>query len=133
MEAIMGLAAAIRQWRSSWAHAYELDPLDKYQREALARDIGLSQDVLAALVTQGPQAAAELPRLMYALGLAPERTADKYPAVMRDMSTVCSGCELKRRCRNDIDRGLAPVVQRYCPNTQTIKALHRERYELVLP
>jgi hypothetical protein len=133
MEATMGLAAAIRRWRLSWGRAYELNPLSQDQREALARDIGLSHVALKVLMAQGPEAAAELPRLMYALGLAPERTADKYPAVMRDMSTVCSGCKLKRRCRNDIDCGLAPVVQRYCPNTQTIKALHRERYELVLP
>ena len=129
----MGLAAVIRRWRLSWAHAHELNSLNRDQREALARDIGLSRDALEALTAQGPEAAAEFPRLLHALGLAPESTENTYPAVFRDMTVVCSGCKLKHRCQNDIDCGLAPVVQHYCPNTQTIKALYRERYELILP
>ena len=133
MEAIMGLASTIRQWQSRWARANEFAALEQDQREAMARDTGLSDDVLGSLMVQGPEAAAELPRLMRALGLNPERTERIHPTVMRDMSIVCSGCELKRLCRNDIDCGWAPVVQRYCPNTHTIKALHRERYELTLP
>ncbi len=129
----MGLAAAIRKWHSRWGQTYELGCLGRDQREALARDIGLSQDALEALVARGPEAAAELPLLMYALGLSPKSTKDTHPAVMRDMTVVCSGCKLKRRCQYDIDCGFAPVVLRYCPNTSTIKALHRERYELTVP
>ena len=129
----MGLAAAIRKWRSRWVQTYELGGLGRDQREALARDIGVSQDALEALVARGPGAAAELPRLMRALGLAPENTENIHSTVMRDMTVVCSGCKLKHRCQNDIDCGLAPVVLRYCPNTSTIKALHRDRYELTLP
>jgi hypothetical protein len=122
MEATMGLAATIRQWQSSWARTNEFAALEQDQREALARDTGLSEDVLGKLMAQGPEAAAELPLLMRTLGLAPEMTERMHPAVMRDMSIVCSGCTHKRRCRNDIDCGWAPVVQRYCPNTHTIKA-----------
>ena len=129
----MGLAAAIRKWRSRWMQTYELSCLGQDQREALARDIGLSPDALEALVARGPGAAAELPRLMHDLGLAPESTENTHPTVMRDMIVVCSGCLSKGRCRNDIDCGWAPVVLRYCPNTSSIKALHRERYELILP
>ena len=129
----MGLAATIRQWQSSWARTNEFAALEQDQREALARDTGLSEDVLGKLMAQGPEAAAELPLLMRTLSLAPEMTERMHPAVMRDMSIVCSGCTHKRRCRNDIVCRWAPVVQRYCPNTHTIKALHRERYESVLP
>jgi hypothetical protein len=129
----MSLAAAMRRWQSRWARAKEFTSLEEDQREALARDTGLSEDVLRKLIAQGPEAAAELPLLMRALGLATEMTERMHPAVMRDMSIVCSGCTHKRRCRNDIACGWAPVVQRYCPNTHTIKALHRERYESVLP
>jgi hypothetical protein len=129
----MGLAATIRKWHSRWGQTCELGCLGRDQREALARDIGLSQDALEALVARGPEGAAELPLLMRALGLSPGSTKDAHPAVMRDMTVVCSGCKLKHRCQNDIDCGLAPVVLRYCPNTSTIKALHRDRYELTLP
>lgn len=132
MGATMGLAA-IRQWYSRWVQTYELGYLGRDQREALARDIGLSQDALEILIAQGPEAATELPLLMRALGLVPEGTKDTHPAVMRDMTIVCSGCLSKARCSNDIDCGWAPVVLRYCPNTSSIKALHRERYELTLP
>jgi hypothetical protein len=133
MEVAMELAAAIRRWHSGWVQAYEVDSLGRDQREALARDIVVSEDVLTKLLSQGPEAAAELQRLMRALGFAPETTQRIHPAVMRDMSIVCSACKFKRRCRKDIESGLAPVAQRYCPNTHTIKALHRERYELALP
>ncbi len=58
----MGLAAAIRRWHSNWRQAHELASLPGDQLEALARDVGLSQDALEALIAQGPEAAAELPR-----------------------------------------------------------------------
>ena len=129
----MGLVAAIRRWRSIRARTDEFGSLGRDQQEALARDVGLPVDTLGALMARGPESAAELPRLMQALDLAPERTEEIHPAVIRDMRAVCSGCKSKSRCRSDIACGWAPVVLRYCPNTSTIKALHRERYELALP
>jgi len=129
----MEVAAVIKGWHSSWVQAHELGRLNQDQREALARDVGLLQDELEALIAQGPEAAAELPRLLRALGLSSQGAEDLHPAVARNLSVVCSSCKFKGRCRNDIDCGWAPVVLRYCPNTSTIKALHRDRYELTLP
>jgi hypothetical protein len=59
----MGLVATIRQWQSIWARAHELEALVPDQREALARDIGVPEDVVVRLVARGPQAGANGPRL----------------------------------------------------------------------
>jgi len=127
----MGLMTTITHWCSGRKAGRELTSLDADALGALARDVGLSPDQLTRLTERGARAGAELPRLLDAVGLAPERIGRTHPDVMRDMSIVCSGCEAARRCRRDLDRGWAPVVQRYCPNTETIKALQAERCHVV--
>ena len=124
----MGLAATIRQWGSNWTRADELDALGPDQREALARDIGVPEDVLIRLVARGPQAGAELPRLMQALSLDPEEIRHERAALMRDMSVTCSECAAVARCRRDLDRGQASLTYRgYCPNAETLRELQGER------
>jgi hypothetical protein len=46
----MGLGMAIKRWQSNWMRAQELDSLDQDQRAALARDIGISAEMLPILV-----------------------------------------------------------------------------------
>ena len=46
----MSLGAAIKRWQSNWMRAQELDSRDQDQRDALARDIGVSTDMLPVLV-----------------------------------------------------------------------------------
>ncbi len=125
----MGLMTLISNWRSDRKAGQELTSLETDELGALARDVGLSPDQLIRLTGRG--ARKELPRLLDAVGLAPERIGRAHPDVMRDMSIVCSGCAVARRCRRDLDRGWVPVVQRYCPNTETIKALQAERCHVV--
>jgi len=127
----MGLMTTISHWRSGRKAGHELTSLDADGLAALARDVGLSPDQLTRLTARGAKAGEGLPRLLDAVGLAPERVGRTHPDVMRDMSIVCSGCEAARRCRRDLDRGWTPVVQRYCPNTETIKALQAERCHVV--
>ena len=129
----MSWMTTLANWRSARVARRELTLLDAGELRALARDVAVSADQLTGLTGHGAKGNDELPRLMRALGLTPERTERIHADVMRDMSIICSGCKFKRRCRHDIDCGWAPVVQHYCPNTHTIKALYRERYELVLP
>ena len=125
----MGLMTTITHWRSGRKAGRELTSLDADELGALARDVGLSPDQLTRLTVRGPR--EELPRLLDAIGLAAERIGRTHPDVMRDMSVVCSGCVSARRCRRDLDRGWLPVVQRYCPNSETIKALQSERCHVV--
>ena len=124
----MGLGATIREWQASWAQAHELDALDKDQRDALARDIGISADMLPVLVARGANAAAELPRLMEALSLDPEPVRQIHAALMRDMSLTCSGCTTAVRCRDDLAHGQAPAhFSEYCPNAETLQELQGKR------
>ena len=125
----MGLGSTIRQWRANWAQAHELDALDRDQRDALARDIGVAAEMLPALAARGPDAAAELQRLMEALSLDPEQVRKIHAALMRDMSVTCSGCTTAVRCRDDLDRGRAwDHYTKYCPNAETLQELDCERF-----
>jgi hypothetical protein len=124
----MGLVATMRQWRSNRTLAHELDALGPDQREALARDIGVPEDVVVRLVARGAQAGAELPRLMGVLALDPERIRHERAALMRDMSVTCSECAAVARCRRDLGRGQASLTYRgYCPNAETLRELRGER------
>jgi uncharacterized protein YjiS (DUF1127 family) len=131
MEVPMNLMTTITHWRSSRKAGRELTSLDVDGLGALARDVGLSPDQLTRLTVRGAGSDEELARLLQAVGLVPERIGRTHPDVMRDMSIVCSGCAAARRCQRDLDRGWAPVVQGYCPNSETIKALQAERCRVV--
>jgi hypothetical protein len=126
MEVTMSLGAAIKRWQSNWMRAQELDSRDQDQRDALARDIGVSTDMLPVLVARGPEA-AELPRLMNALSLDSDRIRHIHATLMRDMSLTCSGCTAAVRCRNDLDQGQARAhYGEYCPNAETLEELQDE-------
>lgn len=92
--------------------------------------VALSPEQLTRFARPGAGGGEELLRLLRLGGLVPERIERTRPQVMREMCSVCSGCEAVRRCRRDLDRGWAPVVQRYC-HTETIKALQAERCRAV--
>jgi uncharacterized protein YjiS (DUF1127 family) len=127
MEVTMGLATAIKRWQSNRMLAQELDSLDQDQREALARDIGVSTDMLPVLIARGPEAAAELPRLMHALSLDTDRIRHIHATLMRDMSLTCSGCTAAVRCRHDLDQGQARAhYGECCPNAEILQKLQEE-------
>ena len=120
----MDLMTTIRRWRAKRKAGEVLAYFDADELQALARDVGLSPEQLTRFARPG--GGEELSRLLRFGGLVPERIERTHPDVMRDMCIVCSGCKAVRRCRRDLDRGWAPMVQRYCPNAETIKALQAE-------
>ena len=123
----MGLAATIRQWHSKWMQAHQLDALGPEHRQALARDIGIPEDVLCDLAAQGEEAGSELPRLMEALSLDVARIRRTQAALMRDMTTTCSRCPATVRCRRHLDQGYARLLHGlYCPNAETLRELQGE-------
>jgi len=123
----MNLGNNVREWRKRWADAWELESLGQEQREALARDLGVPPDLLPALVARGPDAAAELPRLMQALALDADEVRKIHAALMRDMSLTCSGCTAAVRCRDDLHAGRATDhFGEYCPNAEALRELRDE-------
>lgn len=123
----MGLMSAWTKWQSARAAEEELARIGTEDLRSLAQDAGVSADQLVRLASRRAKGADELPLLMKALGLSPEKTARTRPDVMRDMSVVCSGCKVASHCRRAIESGWAPVVQRYCPNAMTLQALLDEK------
>lgn len=124
----MGLASTIRQWRADWARAHELDGLDGEQRDALARDIGIPEDVLVDLAARSADAGAELPRLMDALSLDAVEVRRTQAALMREMSITCSRCDSVSRCRRDLEDGRASFAyEEYCPNAEPLQELQGRR------
>lgn len=123
----MSMGETIRQLQAKWAQAHELDGLNQEQLEALARDIGVPAAELPALVARGPDAAAELPRLMEALSLDVEKVRQIHAALMRDMSLTCSGCTAAVRCRDDLQHGRALAhYAEYCPNAEPLQEIGKD-------
>src|SRR5215210_1031872 len=111
----MGVAAALRRWFADWAAARAFDGLSPDQREALAHDMGVSEDVLNQIVSRGSRAGAELPRLLRTLNLDADRIGWTEPDVLRDLQVTCALCADVKDCRRDLDRGIAgQTFQRYC-------------------
>ena len=120
----MDLGSAIRRWKANWMRMHELDSLEQDQREAMARDIGVSPDMLPILAARGPEAGQELPRLMKALSLDADHIRHIHAALMRDMSLTCSGCTAAVRCRDDLAQGQAEShYGEYCPNAEALQEL----------
>lgn len=125
----MRLTAIIKQWRTNLASAHEIEGLGPEERGALARDIGVPEGLLTRLAAARAEAGLELPHLMQALSMNVEAVEHRHPAVMRDMSIVCSECRAATRCRRDLALGLsAASFDEYCPNADTLKEFARETY-----
>ena len=67
LEAGMFLATLVKQWTLNWALADQLAKAELEERQALARDLGLTDAVLARLAKLGPESAADLPAILDAV------------------------------------------------------------------
>jgi hypothetical protein len=63
----MSLVTLIKRWSLNWAQPDQLVRFELEERRALARDLGLTDAILARLAALGPEAAAELPVILEAL------------------------------------------------------------------
>ncbi len=92
----------------------------------IAQDIGVSPQELRFYVNKGPHAADELPKLLRALGVDPQKLASESPGKMRDLQRLCITCGDKDRCRHDLAAGtIATHYREYCPNATSIEAIFR--------
>lgn len=122
-----------KKWRSRQSAIRTFNALDPGLREEIARDTAVDSSTLEALSTQGFYRNDELRALMGALSLDAARIRIAYPAVLRDMDMVCSECDMRSLCRRRLKEGSAgQTYADYCPNTQTLDALRRERRSLQL-
>lgn len=118
----MAIADMLRQW---WrARAFEA--LDRTTVAELARDNAVPEPDFRRLASCIRTESGSLRRLLQRVGIDPDALARQQAGVMRDMTIVCAGCLMAQRCRRDLDPHEGPLPHgRYCPNAETIEALHR--------
>ena len=131
-----GIVQPILDAISSWVKEYrqavglrgELANFREEEIAFIASDMGLTAEELLFAVSKGPHAADELPKLLGALGVDPEKLASADPAKMRDLQRICIACGHKGRCRHDLSAGTAPSHYRdYCPNAMSLDVLFRSK------
>jgi Family of unknown function (DUF6455) len=95
---------------------------------AIARDIGLSTQELEFIASKGPHAADELPKLLRALGVDPQKLASDRHTTLRDLQRICITCGHKTQCQHQLAAGTAAKdYHEYCPNAMSIDELFRLR------
>jgi hypothetical protein len=119
---------AIADWVTRYRQAVgvrrELTNYGSEEVAAIARDIGLSAQELEFIASKGPHAAAELPKLLRALGVDPQELPTNHRTAMRDLQRLCITCGLKAQCRHELAAGTAAKHYRnYCPNAMSIDEL----------
>lgn len=122
----MHFAEALRQWWRDQSSLRAFRAVDPRIVAELARDNAVPEADLRRLAFRSRTESRLLRRLLQRVGIDPDALARRQAGVMRDMTTVCAGCLMVHRCRRDLDRHEGPLPHgRYCPNAETIEALHR--------
>jgi hypothetical protein len=118
------LISTFADWLKHRREMREMRELDREEFDRIAGDLMVSPVELEELIRQGPQAAAELPKLLNALGIDEADLARTQPMLLHDMERVCAVCHHKRKCDRDIIAGTsAEHFTDYCPNAPTIAQL----------
>jgi hypothetical protein len=118
-------STAVKGFMERRASVQEIDSMDAQDRNAFARDLGISAGELRVLAGHDKSAADLLVRRMQVLGFDPR---DVDPAVMRDLQRCCSQCTDKGLCIHELEDGPRnPTWPQYCPNKLTLAALKEER------
>ena len=121
------IANWVKKYREAIGLRNELANCTPEQVALIARDMGLSPAELLSVTAKGPHAADELPKLLRALGVDPQKLASEDPATMRDLQRICVTCGHKGQCQHDLATGKAAWHYRdYCPNAISLNALFHE-------
>lgn len=131
----MTLASSLHEYAAELSHWWQarrekirdieaLRAMSDREIEELSCEIGLSRPLLEALVRAGPDAAAEMEKMMAALDIDPAAVQAAYPAMMRDMRVNCATCGDKGTCRHSLADGTAPaLLTTFCPNADDLLEL----------
>jgi hypothetical protein len=90
---------------------------------AIARDLGLTELQLRALALQEPGVPKHLKRMVAALEIT-DKFESTDSTLSRDMQSLCSLCNSKRRCGRELRGGTAAQsFEEFCPNAHNLIAL----------
>ena len=122
------IANWVKKYRQAVGLRGELANCGAEEVALIARDIGVSPEELRFAASKGPHAADELPKLLRALGVDPQKLASDDPAIMRSLERICISCGHKNQCQHDLAAGTAASHYRdYCPNAMSLDALFHSK------
>jgi hypothetical protein len=112
----------VEDWISAFQKSAELDRIDARELTRLADDACVPPGELRRLYEMPADSAELLDRRLEASYLT--EAAHKNPMVYRDLQRVCSQCQCKGWCEDDLDRNATnPAWKAYCPNVATLESL----------
>lgn len=125
IELIFGAVANwVTRYRQAVGLKRELAKCAPEEVAAIARDIGLSTRELESIARKGPNAADELPKLLRALGVDPQKILSDRNGALRDLQRICTSCGHKAQCKHELAAGTAANhYHSYCPNAVPIDEL----------
>jgi len=99
-------------------------PLEPDRRRAVL-DLLAQEDAAERETDIAGHAAAyatdELPKLLRALGIVPQRLAFDDPGTMQGIQRVCFACDHKSQCQREVAAGTAATrYHDYCPNAMSL-------------
>lgn len=136
----MTLASSFRDYASEIGHWWKIQreknqdlaalrSMSQHEIQELSGELGLSLAQFEALVRAGPEAAAEMDRMMAALEIDPQRARAEHPGLLREMKVNCASCGDKRGCRHALDDGSAAARHAdFCPNAEELADLARHQH-----
>jgi transcriptional regulator with XRE-family HTH domain len=129
IESIFGAVANwVTRYRQAAGLRRELAKCGPEEVAAIARDIGMSIQELALFASKGPNAADELPKLLRALGVDPQKLLSDRNTTLRDLQRICITCGNKVQCKHELAAGTAAThYHDYCPNALSLDELFRSR------
>jgi len=122
------IANWVKKYRQAVGLRGELANCGAEEVALIARDIGVSPEELRFAASKGPHAADELPKLLRALGVDPQKLASDAPATMRSLQRICISCGNKGECQHELAAGTAASRYRdYCPNAMSLDELFHSK------
>ncbi len=122
------IADWVKRYRQAIGLRRELADCGPEEVAAIARDIGVSPQELEYFASKGPHAADELPKLLRALGVDPQKLTAGGRTTLRELQRICITCAHKNRCQHELAAGTAAShYHEYCPNAMSIDELFRSR------
>lgn len=113
----------LAEWLKRRRESAELAAMNPEERDRVAHDLGISTNELDFLVRESHDP-AELPQMLFALGIDEAALRRTELALLRDMQRTCSLCGEREMCRYEIRDGTAPLTYpSFCPNAEHLTQL----------
>lgn len=121
------LVARWREYQANVAGIREMEACGPEMVAQMASELGMTAAELEQVVSHGAGADKLMARMIAAFGLNAGELQRRDPAMVRDMSILCSLCETKGRCVHELDAGTAAEhAHEFCPNAPTFELLLKD-------